>query len=122
MRLEWVAWGEHHLPAPETSEIRRATKRKFLHLIVVLYRRNATTKTTATLRKLVRDPRTGEVHQPSEVLEILRVNQNLGRTLLTIRWHDGGDCVVFPVDIEEEPCGSVHSEEMICNTSGEHRI
>jgi hypothetical protein len=64
--------------------------------------KNAAAKRTATLRKLVRDPRTGEVHLPSELLEILRINRDLGRTLLTIRWHDGGDCVVCPADIEEQ--------------------
>jgi hypothetical protein len=35
---------------------------------------------TATLHKLVRDPRTGKVHLPSETVEILGIMQNLDRT------------------------------------------
>ena len=57
--------------------------------------------TTATLVKIVRDPRSGEVHLPSELVTILRVTRNLDRTLLKVRWQAGGDCVVFPEDIGE---------------------
>jgi len=58
--------------------------------------------TTATLQKLVRDPRSGEVHLPHERVEILRVMRNLDRTLLRVKWQRGGDCIVFPDDIEDE--------------------
>ena len=57
--------------------------------------------TTATLVKVVRDPRSGEVHLPSEQVAVLRVTRNLDRTLLKVRWQSGGHCVVFPDDIEE---------------------
>jgi hypothetical protein len=57
--------------------------------------------TTATLVKVVRDPRSGEVHIPSEQVAILRVTRNLDRTLLKVRWQSGTDCIVFPDDIEE---------------------
>jgi hypothetical protein len=59
--------------------------------------------TTATLQKLVRDPRSGEVHLPSEQIEILDVMQNLDRTLLRVKWRNGGDCIVFPDDIQDQP-------------------
>ncbi len=58
--------------------------------------------TTATLQKLVRDPRSGEVHLPHERVEILHVMRNLDRTLLRVKWQRGGDCIVFPDDIEDE--------------------
>jgi hypothetical protein len=57
--------------------------------------------TTATLVKVVRDPRSGEVHRPSEEVAILSVTRNLDRTLLKVRWQSGGDCVIFPDDIGE---------------------
>jgi hypothetical protein len=57
---------------------------------------------TATLQTIVRDPRTGKVHLPSETVEILGIMQNLDRTLLRVKWQGGGDCVVFPTDIEEQ--------------------
>lgn len=53
--------------------------------------------TTTTLVKVVRDPRSGEVHLPSEQVAILRVTRNLDRTLLKVRWQSGGDCMVFPI-------------------------
>ena len=64
------------------------------------------TMATATLQTLVRDPRTGKVHLPNEQVEIMGIMQNLDRTLLRVKWHDGGDCVVFPSDLEEQrpPC------------------
>ena len=37
---------------------------------------------TATLLRIVRDPRTGEVHLPHEPLSIIRTMENLGRTLI----------------------------------------
>jgi hypothetical protein len=57
--------------------------------------------TTATLIKVVRDPRSGEVHLPNEQVAIMTVLHNLERTLLKVRWQAGGDCVIFPEDIEE---------------------
>jgi hypothetical protein len=58
--------------------------------------------TMATLQKLVRDPRSGEVHLPNERVEILGVMRNLDRTLLRVKWQRGGDCIVFPDDIKDE--------------------
>lgn len=58
--------------------------------------------TMATLQKLVRDPRSGEVHLPHERVEILGVMRNLDRTLLRVKWQGGGYCIVFPDDIEDE--------------------
>ena len=59
---------------------------------------------TATLVKIVRDPRSGEVHVPKERVAILAVIQNLNRTLLKVRWEAGGDCVIFPDDVDEKRC------------------
>lgn len=56
---------------------------------------------TATLVKWVRDPRSGEVHLPSEEVTIMGVIRNLDRTLMKVRWQAGGDCVVFPEELEE---------------------
>jgi hypothetical protein len=55
----------------------------------------------ATLVKWVRDPRSGEVHLPSEEVMVVSVVRNLGRTLLKVRWQSGGECVVFPEELEE---------------------
>ena len=57
--------------------------------------------TTATLVKVVRDPRSGEVHLPNEQVAIMGVMRNLDRTLLKVRWQAGGNCVVFPEDLDE---------------------
>ena len=59
---------------------------------------------TATLVRIVRDPRSGEVHLPKERVAILAVIQNLNRALLKVRWEAGGDCVIFPDDVDEERC------------------
>ncbi len=59
--------------------------------------------TTATLVKVVRDPRSGEIHLPSEQVAIVSVMRNLDRTLLKVRWQGGGDCVVFPDDLDDSP-------------------
>jgi hypothetical protein len=56
---------------------------------------------TATLVKWVRDPRSGEVHLPSEEVTIMGVIWNLDRTLMKVRWQAGGECVVFPEELEE---------------------
>ena len=45
-----------------------------------------------TLVRIVRDPRSGEVHAPNERVAILAIIQNLNRTLLRVRWEAGGDC------------------------------
>ena len=55
---------------------------------------------TATLQRMVRDPRTGEVHMPHEPLSIVQTLQNLGRTLVKVRWQAGGESVLLPDDID----------------------
>ena len=57
--------------------------------------------TTAILTKVIRDPRSGQVHLPKEQVAITAVMRNLERTLLKVSWQAGGDCVLFPEDIEE---------------------
>ena len=64
-----------------------------------------TVMTTATLRIVVRDPCSGEVHLPSERVEIVRVMRNLDRTLVKVTWQAGGDCVLFPEDLKENHLG-----------------
>ena len=59
------------------------------------------TMNTATLVKWVRDPRSGEVHLPSEEVTIMSVIRNLDRTLMKVRWQAGGDCLVFPEELAE---------------------
>jgi hypothetical protein len=56
---------------------------------------------TATLITSVRDPRSGEVHLPSEKVTIMSVMRNMDRTLMKVRWEAGGDCVVFPEELAE---------------------
>jgi len=56
---------------------------------------------TATLVTSVRDPRSGEVHLPSEEVTVMSVLRNLDRTLLKVRWQAGGECVVFAEELEE---------------------
>jgi hypothetical protein len=56
---------------------------------------------TATLVTSVRDPRSGEVHLPSEKVTIMSVMRNMDRTLMKGRWEAGGDCVVFPEELAE---------------------
>jgi hypothetical protein len=56
---------------------------------------------TATLVTSVRDPRSGEVHRPSEEVTIMGVIRNMDRTLMKVRWQTGGDCVLFPEELEE---------------------
>jgi len=57
---------------------------------------------TTTLVRIVRDPRSGEVHVPNERVAILAITRNLDRTLLKVRWEAGGDCVIFPDDVDEK--------------------
>jgi hypothetical protein len=61
--------------------------------------------TTATLTTMVRDPRSGEVHLPSERVAIVKVMRNLDRTLVKVTWQAGGDCVLFPEDLKENHLG-----------------
>ena len=56
---------------------------------------------TATSAKWVRDPRSGEVHLPSEEVTIMGVIRNMDRTLMKVRWQAGGDCMVFPEELAE---------------------
>jgi hypothetical protein len=56
---------------------------------------------TATLVTSVRDPRSGQVHLPSEEVTIIGIMRNLDRTLMKVRWQAGGDCVVFPEELGE---------------------
>jgi hypothetical protein len=54
-----------------------------------------------TLLKVVRDPRSGEVHLPNERVTMMSVMRNLDRTLFKVKWQSGGDCLVFPEDLEQ---------------------
>jgi len=56
---------------------------------------------TATLVRMVRDPCSGQVHLPNERVHVLTVMRKLDRMLLKVRWQAGGDCVVFPDDLNE---------------------
>jgi hypothetical protein len=58
-----------------------------------------TIMTTATLAKWVRDPRSGQVHLPSEEVTIMGVVRKLDRTLLKVRWQAGGECVLFAEEL-----------------------
>jgi hypothetical protein len=57
---------------------------------------------TATLQRVVRDPRTGEVHMPPEPLSIVRTMVNLVRTLAKIKRQAGGESVLLPDDIDSD--------------------
>jgi len=78
---------------------------------------------TTTLVRIVRDPRSGKVHVPNERVAILAITQNLDRTLLRVSWEAGGDCVIFPDDVDDKFCplsgsrgreGSSQGTEMKC--------
>jgi hypothetical protein len=60
-----------------------------------------TVMTTAILQKWVRDPRSGEVHLPSEEVAIMSVIRNLDRVLFKVRWQAGGECMVFSEELQE---------------------
>jgi hypothetical protein len=68
--------------------------------------RRKTNMTAATLQNIVRDPRSGHVHRPNERVAIMSVMHNLDRTLFKVRWESGGDCVVFPEDLDQNPQAS----------------
>jgi hypothetical protein len=57
---------------------------------------------TATLQRMVRDPRTGEVHVPHETFSIIGTMENLGRTLIKIKWQAGGESVLLPDDVDSD--------------------
>jgi hypothetical protein len=59
--------------------------------------------TTASLARMVRDHRTGEVHLPHERVAVLRTTENLGRTLFKIRWETGEESILLPEDLESRP-------------------
>ena len=73
--------------------------------------------TTATLVKMIRDPRSGKIHLPSERVAILAIVRNLDRTLFKVRWQAGGDCVVFPDDLNEARCMTLGEREQPQNLS-----
>lgn len=54
----------------------------------------------ASLETMVHDHRTGAVHLAPERFAILAVTQNLGRTLIKVRWQAGGESLLLPEDIE----------------------
>jgi ribosomal protein L32 len=54
--------------------------RKFRRSLARYERPKRRGEMTATLQRMVRDPRTGEVHMPHEPLSIIRTMENLGRT------------------------------------------
>ncbi len=58
---------------------------------------------TASLARMVRDQRTGEVHLPHETVAVMGTMENLGRTLIRIKWQAGGESVVLRDDIECAP-------------------
>jgi|HubBroStandDraft_1064217.scaffolds.fasta_scaffold10567_3 hypothetical protein len=64
-----------------------------------------------TLLRMVRDPRTGQVHMPREPLSIIRTMENLGRTLIQIKWHAGGESVLLPDDIDSYDNRSANGED-----------
>jgi len=59
--------------------------------------------TTASLARIVRDHRTGEVHLPHEPVAVLGITENLGRTLIKIKWQAGGESILLADDIESIP-------------------
>lgn len=59
--------------------------------------------TTASLGRIVRDHRTGEVHIPHETVAILAITKNLGRTLFKVKWQAGGESVLLADDLAELP-------------------
>ena len=79
-------------------------RRDFTRLVSVIGANWRIDMQTTTLVRIVRDPRSGEVHAPNERVAILAIIQNLNRTLLRARWEAGGDCVIFPEDVDEKSC------------------
>jgi hypothetical protein len=82
-------------------EMRRDVSRLSSESLVGEIQQEKLIMNTATLVKWVRDPRSGEVHLPSEEVTIMGVIRNMDRTLMKVRWNAGGDCVVFPEELAE---------------------
>ena len=59
--------------------------------------------TTASLRRMVRDHRTGAVRVPHEPVAIPGVTKNLGRTLFKVKWQAGGESVLLADDLAGLP-------------------
>lgn len=55
----------------------------------------------ATFVKWVRDPRSGEIHLPSEEVTIRGVIRNLDCSLMKVRWQAGGECLVYSEELEQ---------------------
>jgi hypothetical protein len=55
---------------------------------------------SANLSRMVRDHRTGQVHLPHEPIAILGITQNLGRTLIRIKWPTGEESMLLTDDID----------------------
>jgi hypothetical protein len=55
---------------------------------------------TAILSRLIRDHRTGQVHLPHEMVMVLGLSENLGRTLIKVKWLTGGESVLLADDID----------------------
>lgn len=59
--------------------------------------------TMPSLARMVRDQCTVQVHLPHEEVSVLRITENLGRTLLKIRRETGGESVLLVEDLESRP-------------------
>ena len=59
--------------------------------------------TMAILARMVRDHRTGQTRLPDEEVSVLRITENLGRTLFKIWWETGGESVLLAQDLESPP-------------------
>jgi hypothetical protein len=79
---------------------RRQSHERVRRLLAGRERRKRRTQMTATLQRMVRDPRTGAVHVPHEPLSIIRTMENLGRILIKIKWQTGDESVLLPDDID----------------------
>ena len=67
--------------------------------------------TMASLARMVRDQRTVQVHLPHEEVSVMRITENLGRTLFKIRWETGGESVLLVEDLESWPHSRLHGGE-----------
>lgn len=55
----------------------------------------------ATLMRVVRNPRRGQIHLPNERFKVVEVMRNVDRSLLKVRWQAGGDRVIFPDELNQ---------------------
>ena len=78
---------------------------------------------TSNFRTVVRDPRSGEVHLPSERVAIVKVMRDLDRTLVKVTWQAGGGTRPVPRRPEGKPSGLVRLVSVSRNPShlGENR-